>query len=142
MNQNVFECAIRFLILLKNSNQPLSEYKLTVFDYMSTYGADFGITEYNLNGENVYRDSEFITRKQMASIAIKELVLRGMVSVDGTEGFKYVIAQKGVDTALKIDGAYSETYDEVTRNVLSRNRYCSEQQLATMINSFILEGKQ
>ena len=142
MNQNMFECEIRFLILLKNSEVLMSEYELVAFDYMSTFGADFGLSEYNLNGDNVYRDSEFIVRKQMGPTVIKDLVLRGLISVDGTDGFKYRISDKGLNTVSKINGAYSETYDEMANKVLDKYRNCEEKDIVSQINSFILEGKQ
>ena len=142
MNQNMFECEIRFLILLKNSEVLMSEYELVAFDYMSTFGADFGLSEYNLNGDNVYRDSEFIARKQMGPTVIKDLVMRGLISVDGTDGFKYRISDKGLNTVLKINGAYSETYDEMANKVLDKYRNCEEKDIVSQINSFILEGKQ
>lgn len=142
MNQNVFECEIRFLILLKNSEMLMSEYELVAFDYMATFGADFGLSEYNLNGDNIYRDSEFITRKQMGQTVIKDLVLRGLISVDGTDGFKYKISDKGLDTVLKINGAYSEAYSEMANKVLNKNKNREEKDIMSQINSFILEGKQ
>ena len=142
MNQNIFECEIRFLILLKNSESLMSEYAMVAIDYMATFGADFGISEYNLNGDNVYRDSEFIARKQMVPIAIKDLVLRGLVSVDGTDGFKYRISDKGLATVSKINGAYSEAYSEMVNKVLDKNRNRTEKDIVSRVNSFVLEGKR
>ena len=88
MNQAIFECALRFLVLLDSSERLMSEYELVAFDYISTFGRDFGIADYNLNGDNVYRDSEYYTRRQIASEAIKTLVLRGFVNVDASDGFR------------------------------------------------------
>ena len=53
MNQTIFECALRFLVLLESSGKLMSEYELVTFDYISTFGRDFGIADYNLNGDNV-----------------------------------------------------------------------------------------
>ena len=142
MNQNIFECEIRFLVLLKNCRSALSEYGIVAIDYMATFGADFGISEYNLNGDNVYRDSEFIARKQMAPMAIKDLVLRGLISIEGSDGFKYIISDKGLEAVSKISGAYSEAYSEMTNKVLDRNKNRTETDIVSEINSFVLEGKR
>ena len=87
MNQNTFECSLSFLVILYAKDEMKTEYELVAYDYIATYAQDFGVADYNLNGENVYRDSEYFTRKSIAPEAIKMLVLRGFINVDGGDAF-------------------------------------------------------
>lgn len=142
MNQVIFECALRFLVLLDFSGRLMSEYELVAFDYISTFGRDFGIADYNLNGDNVYRDSEYYARRQIASEAIKMLVLRGFVNVDVADGFRYQISEKGASVADSVDGAYQATYTELTKKALKKYGEYSEKSIVQLIERFILEGRK
>lgn len=142
MNQAIFECALRFLVLLESSERLMSEYELVAFDYISTFGRDFGIADYNLNGDNVYRDSEYYTRRQIASEAIKTLVLRGFVNVDASDGFRYGISEKGASVVDGVGGAYQATYMELTKKALEKYGGYSEKRIIQLIERFILEGRK
>ena len=142
MNQTIFECALRFLVLLESSGKLMSEYELVTFDYISTFGRDFGIADYNLNGDNVYRDSEYYTRRKIASEAIRTLVLRGFVDVDDSDGFRYRISEKGISVADRVDGAYQATYTELTKKAFEKYGEYSETSIILLIERFILEGRK
>lgn len=142
MNQTIFECALRFLVLLESSGKLMSEYELVTFDYISTFGRDFGIADYNLNGDNVYRDSEYYTRRKIASEAIRTLVLRGFVDVDDSDGFRYRISEKGISVADRVDGAYQATYTELTKKAFEKYGEYSETSIIQLIERFILEGRK
>ena len=49
MNQNTFECALRFLVILYAKDEMKTEYELVAYDYIATYAQDFGVADYNLN---------------------------------------------------------------------------------------------
>ena len=142
MNQTIFECALIFLVLLESSGKLMSEYELVTFDYISTFGRDFGIADYNLNGDNVYRDSEYYTRRKIASEAIRTLVLRGFVDVDDSDGFRYRISEKGISVADRVDGAYQATYTELTKKAFEKYGEYSETSIIQLIERFILEGRK
>ena len=142
MNQTIFECALRFLVLLESSGKLMSEYELVTFDYISTFGRDFGIADYNLNGDNVYRDSEYYTRRKIASEAIRTLVLRGFVDVDDSDGFRYRISEKGISVADRVDGSYQATYTELTKKAFEKYGEYSETSIIQLIERFILEGRK
>ena len=51
-----FEMSLRFLLLLDVAeDQALSDYKLCALDFISTYAADYGFSDTNLNGNGSYR---------------------------------------------------------------------------------------
>ena len=74
-----FENALRLLILLDVYDYPQTLDMLYAVDFMATYGKTFNITEDNLNGDNQYKFSEFASRREAVKIALKALVLDGLV---------------------------------------------------------------
>ena len=56
---STFENSLRLLILLDEYDMPKSLDMLYAVDFMSLYGASFGITDQNLNGDNDYKFSVF-----------------------------------------------------------------------------------
>ena len=76
-----FEVSLRILIILNTVQTRLSIDRITDLDFIAIYGKDFGVSEYNLHGDNDYRFSEYTSKREIVSQAIKELVLRGYVKV-------------------------------------------------------------
>ena len=142
MNQNTFECALRFLVILYAKDEMKTENELVAYDYIATYAQDFGVADYNLNGENVYRDSEYFTRKSIAPEAIKMLVLRGFINVDGGDGFRYYVTEKGKQVVNNINGAYLESYLELVHKTLNRYEGFDESQIIKVVERFLLEDQE
>jgi hypothetical protein len=75
-----FEVSLRMLIILNTVQTRLSIDRITALDFIAIYGKDFGVSEYNLHGDNDYRFSEYTSKREIVSQAIKELVLRGYIT--------------------------------------------------------------
>ncbi len=54
-----FEVSLRILIILNTVQTRLSIDRITALDFIAIYGKDFGVSEYNLHGDNDYRFSEY-----------------------------------------------------------------------------------
>jgi hypothetical protein len=85
-----FENALRLLILLDVFDYPQTLDMLYAVDFMAAYGATFHITTSNLNGDNQYKFSEFASRREAVKLALKELVLDGMVQAIKPERWNYI----------------------------------------------------
>ena len=68
-----FELSLRILILMKTRNSRVTVEWLSCLDFVTTYGKDFGVSEFNLHGDNEYRFSEYAAKREVIGIAIKEL---------------------------------------------------------------------
>ena len=106
-----FEVSLRILIILNTVQTRLSIGRITALDFIATYGKDFGVSEYNLHGDNDYRFSEYTSKREIASQAIKRLVLRGYITPHyNKSGFNYSISKKGVAFFESLNDKYAEDF--------------------------------
>lgn len=105
------ETSLRFLLLLANVDHPVDRTYAATADYMATYGECFGITSSNLHGNNPYQQSEYPVRIKMATMALKDLVLRDMIiPIYGDQGYNYSISKQGSLCASRLESEYSILY--------------------------------
>lgn len=131
-----FEISLRIIILLNNFQEPQTLDMLYTADFISTYGADFGVSEENLNGENQYKFCEISTRRELVRSALKELILLGMVTPDQNQkGFEYSITPKGKRYCRSLGSEYAKEYSGIAKNVTV---YVSDKSVR-MIVSYINE---
>lgn len=74
-----FEVSLRILIILNTVRDKLTIDRIAALDFITTYGKDFGVSEYNLHGDNNFKFSEFASKRKIVSQAIKQIVLKGYV---------------------------------------------------------------
>ena len=59
------EISLRMLIILNTVQSRLSVDRIAALDFISIYGKDFGVSEYNLHGDNDYRFSEYTSKREI-----------------------------------------------------------------------------
>lgn len=139
-----FEISIRVLLLLSKYHQPISFERILVTDFITTYGCDFEISDTNLNGDNSYRFSEFIARRELIQRAIKKLVLQGLIQPSKDNlGFVYELSNDGKQLIPKFVSVYAEKYIQTANNTVEYLQGKSETELLKEINkrSQPLEGE-
>lgn len=95
-----FEVSLRILIVLNVSYARLSVDRISALDFITIYGKDFGVSEYNLHGDNDYRFSEYASKREIISQAVKNLVLVGYILPHcNKSGFTYSISKSGISFA-------------------------------------------
>lgn len=89
-----FETSLRVLLLLETeARTDFSINMIAGVDFASLYGKSFNISEMNLHGDNLFKFSEFATRKELTRDGMDLLVRRGFVDVRPTKnGFIYQIS--------------------------------------------------
>lgn len=115
--------------------------RIAAYDFISIYGKDFGITEFNLHGNNVFNSSEFPTKRSLITEGIKQKVLDGMISVSRTtSGFKYRLSKAGAVYVESLNTSYSQQYLDAVRSV--DETYCNlpDVDLLKIINSKALKA--
>ena len=91
-----FENSLRVLILLDEFGIQQSLDMIYAIDFIVSYGATFGVSENDLNGNNQYKFSEFASRREIVRTALKQLVLDGLVlPVNDQNGIMYRITDAG-----------------------------------------------
>lgn len=134
-----FEISIRILLLLSAYAQPITVERILITDFISTYGKDFGITENNLNGDNSYRFSEFIARRELVKQAVKKLVLQRLIKPEGSKlGFIYTLTEDGRNLINEFVSSYAEKYVPTAKLAEEYLRDKKETEMLKLIN----EGAQ
>ena len=105
------EIALRILLSLYVSEESLSVDELVILDFITIYAKDFGITTYNLHGDNQSKESEYAARRQQMKEALRFLVTQDYVNVEETEnGFLFSINAKGTILCDSMESTYAADY--------------------------------
>lgn len=131
-----FEISLRVLLILENSNGLLySSDMLAAIDFMAVYGQDFGISDNNMHGNNLFKYSEFATRRELTKEATRNLVLKDLISVDCSQnGFTYTITTIGIQYCSSLKSDYANCYREMVTKVLNYIEDMSEKKVLNLIN--------
>ena len=134
-----FEVSLRILIILNTVQTRLSIDRITALDFMAIYGKDFGVSEYNLHGDNDYRFSEYTSKREIVSQAIKELVLRGYITPHcNKSGFNYSISKEGVAFCESLNDKYAEDFTNIVKKTNSLFLEHSDRKLIRSINEYAI----
>lgn len=115
MTNNAFnsglEIAMRLLLLMYTSDDSLSIDDLAVMDFVSVYASDFGLTTYNIHGNNRNKESEFAARRQQVKDAIRFLVTQDFAGVEeSAEGFLFYCTPTGEIICDSFQSEYAADY--------------------------------
>lgn len=136
-----FENSLRILLLLAEFNCGQSLDKIYASDFMVSYGAAFGVSEVDLNGDNQYKFSEFASRREIVRLALKQLVLDGLVRPDNsTDGILYSITDAGREYSTTLESEYAEEYRITARKIVELVSAVSERTIIDKINKMSAES--
>lgn len=116
MSSNVFnsiyETSMRLILLLYTFDGPLSSEEFFIFDFVATYGKEFGLTDVSLNGDSEFTLSKATLRRKRVMESISYLVRNGYITLfAGENETKYELAERGNEFYKKISQTgYSEKY--------------------------------
>lgn len=109
---SVYETSMRLVLLLNTFDCPLPSEELFVFDFIATYGKEFGLTDISLNGDSEFTLSKATLRRKRVMEAISYLVRNGYIMpIIAKSETKYELTDKGNEFYKKISqSGYSEKY--------------------------------
>ena len=130
---SIFENSLRLLILLDEYDMPKSLDMLYAVDFITLYGASFGITDQNLNGDNNYMFSVFASHRENIQETLKVMVLNGTAqAVSFNAGLTYIITPEGEDYCHSLESDYAKEYRKTAQAVIKAVSSRSER---TVINA-------
>ena len=135
-----FEMQLRVLLLLSQTKRALSREEIVNFDFITIYSADFGVGVENLHGDNKFKYGEFASRQELCWVALKQLVVDGLVTVVTKDGFSYKISATGLQYANDMESAYSIEYREIARKVFAQYSNYSEKEIRSEIDKKAIES--
>ena len=134
-----FEMSLRILIILNTAQSKLSIDRITALDFISIYGRDFDVSEYNLHGDNSYRFSEYATKREIVSQAIKELVLRNYIIPHcNKSGFVYSISSSGTSFCVSLNDEYAECFTGIVIKSIDLFSNYSDRKLIQHITEYAI----
>jgi len=134
-----FEMSLRILIILNTAQGKLSIDRITALDFISIYGRDFDVSEYNLHGDNSYRFSEYATKREIVSQAIKELVLRNyIIPLCNKSGFVYSISSSGMSFSESLNDEYAECFTGIVNKSIDLFSNYSDRKLIQHITEYAI----
>lgn len=103
---------MRLVLLLFAFDAPLSSEELFVFDFVATYGKEFGLTDVSLNGDSEFTLSKATLRRKRVMEAVSYLVRNGYITVIAEQNeTKYELTERGNEFYKKISQTgYWEKY--------------------------------
>lgn len=135
-----FELSLRVLIILNTAQSRLTIDKIVAYDFISTYSSDFGISEFNLHGNNSYRFSEYTTKRIIITQAIKNLVVEGFVLPHCNKGgFSYSISLAGKNFCSSLNDDYANKFAQIVQQTITTFSDNSDRALVQTINSHALK---
>lgn len=138
---STFENAIRIAILLCCCSSPQTVDMLYAADFMTTYGKTFGVATADLNGDNQYKFSEFVSRRQIVQNALKKLVLDGVaIPQQSSNGITYIISDYGRAMVDRLESDYAQEYKQIAMSVIKNISGRSERSVISDINRLSAES--
>ncbi|MCF0106027.1 MAG: hypothetical protein HUJ53_04645 [Holdemanella sp.] len=107
---STFETSIRILILLDQIRIPLSRERIVNYDLMACFAKDFGVTDYNLHGEDHEEAAELPARRIRVNNALKKLVLDGYVLPQKNNVFLFTLSNSGRQYVHSLSSEYASKY--------------------------------
>lgn len=136
-----FEVSLRMLIALNVTQIRLSIDRISALDFISIYGRDFGVSEYNLHGDNDYRFSEYASKREIIAQSIKYLVLMGYILPHcNKSGFTYSISKSGTSLCLALNDEYAENYAAIAKRTHNMFLSYSDRKLIYTINDYAISA--
>ena len=132
---STLENALRIILLLDAFDTPQNMDMLYAADFIVVYGRTFGIADEDLNGDNQYKFSEFVSRRAMVQKALKELVLNGLVlPLEIDSGIVFQITADGKKYCISLESDYAREYKAIAKKVVQFVSGKSERSVIAQIN--------
>jgi len=133
-----------YRLLLALSIWPEKDYAarwISAVDFISEYGAVFGISDTNLHGDNGMKFTEYVVRLDTVDRALRTMVLRGWATVSfSNAGYAYRISPDGRQLAQEFQTSYACLYRQAAASAYKKYGHLSEQELGTTINRRSVES--
>ena len=137
---SIFENSLRILLLLEEFCEAQNIDAIYIADFLALYGKPFGLSSDNLNGDNNFRFSEFISKRQLIGKTLKYLVFKNLAMViKDNFGIKYRITNEGKTYCETLNSEYANEYRANACKVINYLNSKSLREVTKEINSMSLK---
>ena len=138
-----FETSLRVLLTLRVFGENMTLDKIAAVDFMTIYALNFGISSYNLNGNNGFSFSEAASKRALVGKSIRQLVLDRLISAtQNRSGFTYEITAQGAQVCDELTSDYTDEYVGMSQAAYKHLEGKSEVAILAEINKRAIGGKE
>lgn len=133
---------LRVLLLSDTVGQPMNVDRIAALDFICIFGRKCRVLDKNLHGDNEFGFSEFATKRERITDAVKIAVKNDFLKAEKTnEGFLYSISNRGREVVKGLQSPYARSY--VTGAKIVRNRFnmYSDEGILKYISDLSMEAK-
>lgn len=132
------------MLLSRSGKYVFSADRIVSLDFITCYAERFQLPFDNLHGDNDYMYSEISNRKMLVNLAIKNLVIKGLVLVILENGYFYSASELGKKNIKSLKSEYAAEYRKISAEVIKKFKKMSDAELAAEIHQNairMLEGR-
>ena len=138
-----FENMLRVLLLSNTLKKPANVDRLAALDFICIFGKKCKVLEKNLHGNNEFGFSEFTTKRERITEAIKIAVKNDFLNVEKSEdGFLYSISERGRKVVRALESPYARDYTVGAKIVCNRFSSFSDEGILKYISDLSTEAKE
>lgn len=147
MRNNVFntpfENMLRILLLSSTLKKPANADRLAALDFICIFGKKCKVLDKNLHGDNEFGFSEFTTKRERITEAIKIAVKNDIFNVQKTsDGFLYSISERGSEVVKRLESPYAHDYVIGAKIVCKRFSSYTDEGILKHISDLSTEAKE
>lgn len=129
------EAALKTLIILSLSEKSENIDTIAAIDFISTFGKDYNISSFNLNGDNTLKVAEFTSRRRTLKKALEFLVINKYITMNNSNnGISFEIQNEKKEIVNNISSTYSKEYkNNVIQTILKYSSYFDNNSIIKLI---------
>lgn len=138
-----FENMLRILLLSSTLKKPANVDRLAALDFICIFGKKCKVLDKNLHGDNEFGFSEFTTKRERITEAVKIAVKNNFFEVEKSEGgFLYSISERGRDVVRTLESPYAHDYTVGAKMVCNRFSSFTDEGILKYISNLSIEAKE
>ena len=138
-----FENMLRILLLSDTLKKPANVDRLAALDFICIFGKKCKVLDKNLHGDNEFGFSEFTTKRERITEAIKIAVKNKFIDIEKSEGgFLYSISERGRNVVKALESSYAHAYTVGAKIVCSRFSSYTDEGILKYISDLSTETKE
>ena len=138
-----FENMLRILLLCNTFKKPANADRLVALDFICIFGKKCKVLDKNLHGDNEFGFSEFTTKRERITEAIKLAVKNNFLEVEKSgDGFLYSISERGIAVVKSLESPYAHDYTVGAKIVCNRFASFTDEGILKYISDLSTEAKE
>lgn len=138
-----FENMLRILLLSETMKKPANVDRLAALDFICIFGKKCKVLDKNLHGDNEFGFSEFTTKRERISEAIRIAIRNDFMKVENSDiGFAYSINDRGKEIVKGLQSPYARSYMIGAKIVCNRFSTYTDEEILKYISDLSTDTRE